>query len=266
MDSEHRHELKSNELANILTHFPEFCKKNANVILGVTLIIVALITWPMFTKMRQQKEIAQESQVSDAIQQLNQSIGKALGESAGPQSLDAVLVNAQTLIDNTSKTDNPNLAALAYIKAAQAYRTELHIKKEALSADEIESQVQKAQEAYEKAAKMGKTPTVKGMAQLGLGLCAEERGQTQQAAEIYQAIIDDESLAATVLPKQAQLRMDGLQENAESFTFAPSQEELENMTTEELQTAIDAKEAELAETRKMLEEAESTQPAEDTEN
>ncbi len=266
MDSEHRHELKSNELANILTHFPEFCKKNANVILGLGLIIIALITWPMFTKMSQNKAIAQQSQVSDSIQQLNQSIGMAL-QGADEQTLGAVLINAQELIDSTAKTDNPNLKALAYIKAAQAYRTELHINKEILSADAIESQVQKAQDAYEKAAQMAKTDSLKGMTQLGLGLCAEERGQTQQAAEIYQAIIDDESLAATVLPKQAQARLDGLQENAESFTFAPSEDELENMTAEELQAAIDAKQTELVETRKMLEEAENAQPAEeDTEN
>ena len=78
MDSEHRHELKSNALVNILTHFPEYCKENAYFIIGLALIITAIVTWPIFSKMKDQKVMAQQSYVSDAIQQLNQGIGKAL--------------------------------------------------------------------------------------------------------------------------------------------------------------------------------------------
>lgn len=224
MDSEHRHELKSNELAHFLTHFPEFLKKNANMIIGVALILIALITWPMFNRMSQKKTIAEESMVSESIQLLGQDVMKVLQtyeknpEQLTP-ALDSVLINANTLMELTSETDNPNLAALAYIKAAQAIRTELHLKNEVVSAETIDTQIQKAQEAYEKAAKMAAIPMMKAMAQFGLGLCAEERGQTQQAAEIYQAIVNDETFAATVFPRQAQLRLNALDDNAESFTF-----------------------------------------------
>lgn len=257
MDSEHRHELKSNELADFLKNFPQYCKDNSNIILGVGLILVALITWPLFNKMGRNKAVAQQSQVSDAIQKLNQTINDALRASNDPQALDAVSVSAQTLMDDTAKTDNPNLAALAYIKAAQAIRTGLHIKKENLTAAAIESDTQKAQEAYEKALKMAETPTIKAMAQLGLALCAEERGQTQQAADIYQTIVDDESYAATVFPKQAQLRLDAIDENAESFIFAPTPEEAATLANEKIQAAIEAKQAEIAETKKQIVETEA---------
>ena len=224
MDSEHRHELKSNELADFLTHFPDFLKKNANIIIGVALIAIALVTWPMFSKMSRQKTIAEESMVSESIQLLGQDVMKALqAYKETPEqlnlALDTILANAKELMDLTSETDNPNLAALAYIKAAQAIRTELHLKNEVVSADTIDMQINKAQEAYEKASAVAAIPTMKAMAQFGLGLCAEERGQTQQAAEVYQAIVDDETFAATVFPKKAQLRLDALDDNAESFTF-----------------------------------------------
>lgn len=224
MDSEHRHELKSNELADFLTHFPEFLKKNANIIIGVALIAIALITWPMFTKMSRQKTIAEASQVSESIQLLGQDVMKALqAYSESPEqlnpALDTVLANAKELMDSTSGTDNPNLVALAYIKAAQAIRTELHLKNEIVSVETIDTQIQKAQDAYEKASAVAAVPTMRAMAQFGLGLCAEERGQTQQAAEIYRAIVDDKTFAATVFPKKSQLRLDALDDNAESFTF-----------------------------------------------
>lgn len=255
MDSEHRHELKSNELADILTHLPEYCKKNINMIIGIALIVIGLITWPIFNKMGQQKTIDEQSQVSDSIQQLGQSIGKAMQEDATDADLETVLLNAQTLMDDTAKTDNPNLAAMAYIKAGQAYRTYLHLGKKTLDAAAIEEKLQKAEEAYNKAFDKAQVPTIKAMAKLGLGLCAEERGQTAQAAEIYKAIVDDENYAATAIPVQAQIRLDELDDNAETFTFAPAP--VEDMSADELKAVIDAKQQEIDATKKLIEEAES---------
>ena len=224
MDSEHRHELKTNELADLLTHFPEFLKRNTSTIIGITLIVIGLISWPLLTKMSRQKTIAEESKVSKSIQMLGQDIRNAVQSyQANPEqlspALNTILVNADALVDLTSETDNPNLAALAYIKAAQAIRTELHLKKEVVSTETIDAQTQKAQTEYEKAAQTAEMPAMKAMAQFGIGLCTEERGQTQQAAEIYEAIVNDETFAATVFPKLAQQRLDSLDDNAESFTF-----------------------------------------------
>ena len=169
MDSEHRHELKSNELVDLLTHFPQFLKKNANIIIGIALIVIGFVTWPIFSKMSRQKTIAEESRVSESIQLLGQDVMKVLQayeknpEQLNP-SLDAILVNANALMNLTSKTDNPNLAALAYIKAAQAIRTELHLKNDIVSAETVDTQIQKAQDAYEKASSVAAIPTMKAMA------------------------------------------------------------------------------------------------------
>ncbi len=227
MDSEHRHELKTNELADLLTHFPQFLKKNLNTIIGITLILVAVITWPLFSKMGREKAIAEQSKVAQSIQLLSQDVRRAIGGYQNDQAqlspaLDTILVSADALMKMTDQTDNPNLAALAYIKAAQAIRTELHLKKEVVSEELIDTQTQKAQEAYEKAEGLAVIPTMKAMAKFGLGLCAEERGQTQQASDIYTEIVNDESFASTLFPKQAQMRLDELADNAEPFKFVPA--------------------------------------------
>lgn len=224
MDAGHRHELKTNELAEGLAHLPELIKQNPNTIVGVLLIAIALITWPLFSKMSRQKQLAEDTSTTQAIQALNQDVYHVLKAPADDvqaktEALNTMLVNADSLLEKASEIDNPNLAATAQIKAAQAIRTELHLRPE-VDAETLDSQIQKAKDAYQKALEQADLPTVKAMALLGLGLCSEELGQTDQAAEIYQQIVDDESYTPTVAAAQAQQRLDGLKDNIETFTFA----------------------------------------------
>ena len=228
MDAEHRHELKTNELADWLGHLPQFLKDNSNTIIGVVLICVGLISWPIFNKMSQQKDMAQQTEITQSIQMLDQDVYEVVSAQeddvlAQTEALNTMLINADTLIEKASESDNPNLAALAMIKGAQAIRTQLHLRK-AMDAETLETQVDKARQAYQKAFDTAQTPTLKAMAQLGLGLCSEELGQTAQAAEIYQQIVDNETYQATALPVQAQQRLDNLDENAEAFVFAEAPE------------------------------------------
>lgn len=224
MDAGHRHELKTNELAEQLGQLPKLIKENANIIIGSALIIIGLITWPVFSRMRLQKDIAAQSSISQSIQMLDKDVYDILQAQEGEaqnQALGTLLVNADALLEKTEDIDNPNLAALARIKAAQAIRTELHLRKD-VSAEMLETQIQKAKAAYEQALKSAKTPTLQAMAKFGLGLCAEELGQTAQAGDLYKEIISDKTFEATVFPKQAQQRLDSLEDNAQAFTFAPA--------------------------------------------
>jgi len=224
MDSQHRHELKTNELAEGLKHLPGLLKDNANTIIGIILIGAALITWPMFTKMSRQKDIAEQTEITQSIQMMDRDVYAVLQAPADDmlarsEALDALLVNADALLEKASTIDNPNLSALAQIKAAQAIRTELHLRQE-VDADMLERQIQKAQNAYQEALSAANTPSITAMAQFGLGLCSEELGQTDQAADLYQQIVEDENYKATVFPTQAQRRLDTLSDNTEVFNFA----------------------------------------------
>ena len=224
MDSQHRHELKTNELAEGLKHLPGLLKDNANTIIGIILIGAALITWPMFTKMSRQKDIAEQTEITQSIQMMDRDVYAVLQAPADDmlaksEALDALLVNADALLEKVSEIDNRNLAALAQIKAAQAIRTELHLRQE-VDVEMLERQIQKAENAYQEALSTANTPTVTAMAKFGLALCSEELGQTDQAAELYQQIVEDENYKATVFPTQAQRRLDTLSDNTEVFNFA----------------------------------------------
>lgn len=227
MDAQHRHELKTNELADWLTHAPEFLKKNASTIIGVLLIVIGIVTWPMFTKMRHNTNIAKAAAVTESIQNLERDIYGVIqaGEQdsdARQQATGALLVNANALLEQANKTDNPDLAAMARIKAAQALRTELHVRAERISIEDVHARINQAQDAYKKALASATSPTLKAMAKLGLGLCAEELGQRDAAAALYKEILDTPDFSATVIPAQAQARLDRLEENLETFVFAPA--------------------------------------------
>ena len=43
MKSEHRHELKTNELAEWLSNFPEWLKENSKTIIGITALVVIVV-------------------------------------------------------------------------------------------------------------------------------------------------------------------------------------------------------------------------------
>jgi hypothetical protein len=57
------------------------------------------------------------------------------------------------------------------------------------------------------------------MANFGMGMCAEEIGDYTKAEKIYNSIIADASFAGTVLPRQAQDRLDKLADNTMRFVF-----------------------------------------------
>lgn len=227
MDAEHRHELKTNELANWLGQLPEWTKKNSNMIIGLGLILIGLLTWPLLSRMAKDKDLSNQTQTTNAIQKLENDViriatDKTSDAPAKQQALSMLLVDADLLIAEADKLDAPDLAAMARIKAAQAIRTELQLRPEEVPAETVETQIKKAQDAYQKAFDQAQTPQVKAMAQLGLGLCTEELGQTQQAAEIYNQIIKNEQYAATVIPAQAQERLNFLDENIGKVYFAPA--------------------------------------------
>ncbi len=227
MDSEHRHELKTNELADYIRQVPGFIKRNASTLVGVALILVGLVTWPMFNRMRAEADTAKAAAVADSIQNLERDIYAVIQAAekdaeARQQATSALLVSANALLEQADKTDDADVAALARIKAAQALRAELHFRADVVDVEQAHTRVGQAQEAYKKAADTATNATLKAMAQFGLGLCAEELGQRDEAAAIYKAIIDTPAYAATVFPAQAQHRLDGLDENLSTVTFAPA--------------------------------------------
>jgi tetratricopeptide (TPR) repeat protein len=216
MDSEHRHELKTNELADGISKIPSIIKKNYMQIIGVGLIIAAILFSGPVKRHFENKKLARQAEASVAIRNLQISKGQAIQS----QSESPLITSASELEIVAGEAKEADLAATAYIKRAEALRASLHYGAEDAEAEVVASRIADAQKAYEQAiAKAGDNVTLSAKAQYGLGLCAEELADYDGAKVIYKKIIDTGDYAATVFPTQAQVRLDNMEDNKAEFVF-----------------------------------------------
>ena len=229
MDAEHRHELKTNELADWIGHLPEFCKKNGSTIIGVVLIIAAIISYFGFKTKKDKANVEQQIQTSGQIQKVIQNKEEVVrGVISGtPVVLMGFEDSAKTLLKAADEATEPQFAAMALIKRGEAIRAELHYTAGDVENDIIISQVALAKESYEKALeKADGNRTLAAMATYGLGLCEEELGDFAKASEIFTGITNNEGFKGTTFPTQAQYRLDIMADHEKQFTFieAPAEE------------------------------------------
>jgi tetratricopeptide (TPR) repeat protein len=189
----------------------------------VILVAVGLISWPILNRWRQESDFAAEVELSQTLDSLEMDKFLAVRSPAqnAPQDTGAesFLVTANNLAEQAKKAPTKDLAALALIKQGQALRTDLLYRKEIIAEDAAASQIKQAQEAYQQAFDKAALPTLKAMAQFGLGICSEELGQLEQAREIYQKIANDTSYAGTSLPTAAKDRIEKMADNNTKYTF-----------------------------------------------
>ncbi len=222
MDKEHRHELKTNELADWIVHLPDFLRRNWAQIIGVTLIVIALLVIPIFKRTRRNATLTQQTETTQLIQKIAQEKVAAIrSQSTGIlDSQSQLLVVANSLEDAANKASNPQAAALALIKRGEALRADLHYQSGRVERTTVVAQINQAEKAYESAIEKAQdNSTLIAMARMGLGLCAEEVGNFDLAKEIYEQIAADADFAGTVSPAQAQLRLDFIDDNRIKFVF-----------------------------------------------
>jgi tetratricopeptide (TPR) repeat protein len=223
MDSKERHELATNELSDWIGQIPDFLKQYRNQLLGLILVVVGLISWPILNRWRQESDFVAKTELSQTLDSLE--VDKFLAvrppSQGTPQDTGAesFLITAGNLAEQAKKAPTKDLAALALIKQGQALRTDLLYRKDIVTEDAAVSQIKQAQEAYQQAFDKAALPTLKAMAQFGLGICSEELGQPEQAREIYKKIADDASYAGTPLPAAAKDRIEKMADNTAKYTF-----------------------------------------------
>ncbi len=232
MDAEHRHELKTNELADWIGHFPDFCRENAKTIIGVALIIAAVGVYFYSRGVRTKARFEQEAQAVSLIERLNYSkLMTIRSQTENTPVGDSIQLIADSLKMAAAEAKSPHVAALLLIKQGDALRADLHYRAEEVDPDVVENRITQARTAYEKALIQAQgNNTLVAMANFGLGMCAEEIGDYIEAEKIYNSIIADAGFAGTVLPRQAQDRLDNLQDNKMQFVFvapaAPKPEDI----------------------------------------
>ena len=95
MDAEHRHELKTNELADWLGHLPDFLHENVKTIIGVVLIIAAVIVFFYARRTSANAAINEQAQATTQIGNLDMS--KMQNLSQDQKSPDAIMISATAL-------------------------------------------------------------------------------------------------------------------------------------------------------------------------
>lgn len=231
MKAKHRHELKTNELAEWIANFPQWVKKNAKTIAYTTACLAVLIAAYFYYDYN--KNIAAPKKMFEftgTIAELPKSKTKVLQTQAQGQDYSIKLLQlADELQIRAIDAQTDTAAALALIKRGQTLRMDLHYRTHSASEDEIVIQVNKAKASYNEALPKAKgNPSLTAMAKLGLGLCEEELGNFQNAEKIYTEIAGDPSLDATTAKTQAQLRLKTMSDYLQKVAFkAPPEPTIE---------------------------------------
>lgn len=222
MDSEHRHELKTNELADWIAHIPQFISKNYLQIIGVCLIVTAVLLWGPLRRSKQKAKTGEQAKTTLIIGEVGMAKAVALQKQAqGTANLTSTIMISANKLETAANTIKlPTAAAMALIKRGEALRADLHYKIEDVEEEIVLDQIEKARQAYTRAIeKAAGDNTLIAMAKFGLGLCAEEVGQIEQAKNIYKELTENTEFEGTGFVAQAQLRIDSIDDNTEKFTF-----------------------------------------------
>jgi tetratricopeptide (TPR) repeat protein len=224
MKSEERHELKTNELADWIANFPEWAKENTSTIAYAVVVIiivgvVAYLKWyrPTHTVSQEQIEM---SQLAGQLEMGKIQIITAKNQTAG--SLEVLRSMADRLSAISGKLSESEYAAFAMIKQGEALRAELHYAQADFAADPnaMAFQVNKAKKCYQQAVeKADGNAQLAAMAQFGLGLCAEEVGNFEEAQKIYHDIAAKEAFAGTVIVSMARERAKDMNDYKGTFVF-----------------------------------------------
>jgi tetratricopeptide (TPR) repeat protein len=235
MKSEHRHELKTNELAEWIMNFPQWAKENRTTIIYVSALIVAVAAiyiWRGYSK--NVVAVQEQLEFTRLITQLPQSKMQIL--QAQGQGIDysyKLIQTADNLQDAARGTKNDTIAALALIKRADILRAELLYRPGQVDEQNATAQINRAKAGYNEAlGKASSNPSLMAAARFGLGLCEEELGNFKQAKQIYNEIVAEPQLEGTVASVQAKQRLETMADYKQIVVFrqpakpAPAETEL----------------------------------------
>ena len=225
MKSDHRHELKTNELADWLAHFPEWLKENRMMLVGGAVVIV--VAAGVYFRLFYQKSVVSaraQSRLTSLVTQLPSQKGAiARSLSQGTDQSYVLLDVARDLKEFARSERDDEMAALALIAHAEAIRAELHYRLTDVGKAEIAKQIALAQASYQTALERASaTPALAAKAQFGLGLCEEELGNFDKAREIYQEVASNADYEGTVGKVEAEYRLRTMDDYKGAVVFKPA--------------------------------------------
>jgi tetratricopeptide (TPR) repeat protein len=225
MKAEHRHELKTNELAEWIINFPQWARKNAGMIIYISVLAV-VVAAVYFWKVYEKKAGAEREQIELTVSVARMMQNKLQIVQARAQNMDAsyTLIQAADDFQRIARnTKDDQTAALALIKQAESLRAEGHYRSESVSGADLTVQINRAKDCYTKAIeKAQNNPSLLATAEFGLGLCEEELGNLKQAREIYAGVAENADFQGTIAAAQADQRLRTMADYQQKIVFKPS--------------------------------------------
>lgn len=261
MKSEERHKLKSNELADSLKELSEFFNRHSSKLLAgviAILVLAAAVLWTQKNEAASQYE--RISLLQNLIAQSNQLQYRAAQQArvqSEEKTTEEFLYNVEPqaglLAELAQMETGSPVGITALLQQAQNLRSQLLYSDKAMSEQEQLDLNRRTEIIYQRViSECPKQAVVAATARFGLALLAEDRGQWDQAKQIYETITDDKEgqLAGTTLPFHAQKRLnllDGINQPIvfpeaplETVTETPAEMPAE-MPTEAAQVEVPAK-------------------------
>jgi hypothetical protein len=226
MRSDHRHELKTNELADWIENFPEWAHENrTSLVAAAAVILVALLVYFVSFYRKNVVSVGNQTRLTTLVTEvLPQQMSRIASTTMQGQDESYLLVQTeQDLQDFAQKSSDNDMAALALIQRGAAARAELHYRLSEISQDELVKQIAKAQESYQQALdRKPSLPSLAAAAQYGLGLCEEELGSFDKAAEIYREVAQKPDYAGTTAQAAAAYRLRIMPDYKTAVAFQPA--------------------------------------------
>ncbi len=225
MKSDHRHELKTNELAEWIANFPQWARDNgkiAIIVSAVAVLVVVSALW--YWRKTKVESVEQQLAFTSLITKLSQNKMQVLmSQSRG---MDTSYMLDQTAVDlgtAAGGAKDENMAALALIKRAESLRAAVHYRPESVSQADLLTAIDGAKIAYINAvSKAATNPSLMAMAKFGLGLCEEEIGNFGEAEQIYRDLIENSDFEGTTTVARAQWRLETMADYRKKIVFKPA--------------------------------------------
>lgn len=227
MKSEHRHELKTNELAEWIANIPQWCRDNLRMIIYVSAVAVVVVVVVFLKWYNKNVELVQKqhdfTKIVSAVERI-----KFQTLQAQQQGLDASYMLMQTSDNLNAAARNAasdSMAALALIKQAETIRSELHYRSTPFAEDYLRARISKAKDLYADALnKPSASSSLKASAKFGIGLCEEELGNFDLAAKTYREITQSDDLASAPAAVSAIYRLETMADYRQNVFLLPAKQ------------------------------------------
>lgn len=227
MRAEHRHELKTNELAEWMGTLPVSVKQHLKTIILVSVAVVAAVSYYFYYRY-QTKVVSNREQiaVTGILSQLSVQKEQIARAQAGGNEASYILLQMEQGLQNIAGGSNQDsLRALSLIKEAEIIRAELHLRFKQISPQDFATAIGRAKDNYTKALdthlKQSPNSAIEAMAKMGLGLCEEELGNLQQAKKLYNEVATAPEYEGTTSAEVARQRLAVMDNFNQKITLEP---------------------------------------------